>query len=144
MTDLTLEERIGRLESQNRSMERRLGGAVVGFMIIVMAVGFVLPEIRERLEKREPTIFVEGRHFIVLNKEGKTRAELTDWGQGGMLTLRDSHHNERVFLGLDKNGEPGLWMADENGKWRCGLSVSDKGPELKLVDENGKALFSAP
>ena len=37
-----------------------------------------------------------------------------------------------------------LTLNDDKGKPRIRLAVTKEGPEIKLLDENGKATFSKP
>jgi hypothetical protein len=154
MTDPTLEERVNRLERTVRRYEWMWG------ILVPVVLFFPL-----YLHLFYEPIFVEGEVVQIRDQQGKRSAVLTEYGRGGQLSLRDSQSDERMFLGysgdghpsvlmrngkqcvllgFSDDGEPGLWLADENGKWRSALRLSEKGPELKLVDEDGKDVFSAP
>lgn len=64
---------------------------------------------------------VSAEQFLLLDKGGKARAG----------------------LGLDANGEVGLVLTSKDGNRRLYLSPDDR-VALKLVDRNGKMIWSAP
>ena len=47
-------------------------------------------------------------------------------------------------MARDAGGPPRLFLADEAGKTRAGLSVDKDGPGLDLRDESGKPIWQAP
>jgi len=57
--------------------------------------------------------------------------------------LLDKNGKARAGLGLDEAGEVGLVLTNKDGSRRLYLSPDDRFA-LKLVDRNGKVIWSAP
>ena len=54
------------------------------------------------------------------------------------LMLYDQHRKIRAILAVDKDGQPGFVMGDENGRIRVQVDVQSNEPRLILRDENEK------
>jgi hypothetical protein len=154
-----IEERLEKLERQNRRMKLAGLGAVViagAFVLMGQASGpgsdwktvsggppevraksFVLVdangETRARLYMSAPA---KGPELDLLDAKGNPRVELAVTSNGPALQLNDASGNPRAELGAAPNG-PGLILYDANGKLRAELAAAPNGPGLILGDANG-------
>ena len=76
-----------------------------------------------------------GSHVLltVLPREG-TELSLTE-------NFANQNRDVRLFLAADRSG---LSIRDRQHRERVSLTLSDEGPKLRLLDENGQAIFQAP
>lgn len=56
------------------------------------------------------------------------------------FTVEDDKGNKRAELTLNEGSCPGLWLFDEKGNARAGLTVLGDQPDLSLRDADGRAL----
>ena len=127
VNDATLEERMERLERENRRLK-------VGMLAVVAVVaGLVCIAATEPVAK-----VVRAERFEVVDAEGRVRAGLGLPAPPAAANLPRAPYAVDALAVLD--GSPGLTLRDEKGKTRAGLMVSDDGsPSLMLLDETGKA-----
>jgi len=118
---MTTEERLERLERRNCWMLLGVVLLILGYFVIATQSGMF-------------TGIIHAKHFVVVDSQGQTRAELV--GEG--LSLSDRNGKERAVLCLVENG-PALALCDGNGEIRAAFGVDEKtGPKLTLSDKNGK------
>jgi len=89
-------------------------------------------------QKTEVAEVIRAKSFEVVDEDGQARAVLTLVNGEPGLWLTDQNEKRRAVLGLLKNGEPGLWLYDQNEKRRAQLRLLDGEPRLQLYDQNGK------
>jgi hypothetical protein len=147
-----IEERLEKLERQNRRMKLAGLGAVViagAFVLMGQASGpRTLPEVRAksfvlvdangetraRLYMSAPP---ERPELDLLDAKGNPRVVLDASGTSGGLDLLDAKGNERLTLYGPPIG-PGLVLTDANQKERVELAASSDGPTLALYDASEK------
>ena len=157
---MTTEERIDKLERENRWMKR-------GCLIALTAVSVVLllslgPRVTGRAFAQDaggPRI-VEASMFRLIDSRGRSRGGLIAEGDTGVsLDLFDERGHVRVSLSLeptnqtlsfwDKQGDKrlalsvvkdvaGIALNDERGKPRACLGLNEDGPKLQLIDGSQK------
>ena len=71
------------------------------------------------------------------------RAQKTNGVNAEEFLLLDTNGKARAGLGLDKNGEVGLVLTSRDGSRKLALSPDDRFA-VKLYDQNGRVLWSAP
>jgi hypothetical protein len=79
---------------------------------------------------------------FALEVQGRKTSAGLGFGESGsevVLGMSDQNDKCRVLLGLNKAGESGLWLGDQNGRIRTGLSSTEAGQGLVLRDQNGEA-----
>ena len=127
---MTVEERIENLEwglAKSKRQNRRL--VVAGAVLLAGATFFLAAWARP--------VDVRARSFILVDQDGRTRAQLVIEKEGPKLVLGDENGNIRAGLNANTEGT-GLFLFDENGKTRVMLGATSDGPGLFLDDENGK------
>jgi hypothetical protein len=126
-----IEERLEKLERQNRRMK------LAGLGAVVIAGAFVL--MGQASGPRTPPE-VRAKSFVLVDANGETRARLymSASGKGPELDLLDAKGNPRVVLGANSEG-PWLALYDANGKPRAWLIVTSDGPRLDLTSADGKS-----
>jgi len=128
MHELTLQERVGRLERQNWRLKVGMLAvlAVVGGLVFMAATNPVAKVVR-------------AERFELVDAKGKVRGLLTlVGGIGPKLLLFGNGDNARAMLWLTPNGNPELCLYDEDGRGGVGLMVGDDvNPRLTLRDKEG-------
>jgi hypothetical protein len=147
-----IEERLEKLERQNRRMK------LAGLGAMVIAGAFVL--MGQASGPRTPPE-VRAKSFVLVDANGETRARLymSASAKGPELDLLDAKGNPRVVLGasgtsggldlLDAKGNerltldgppigPALVLSDANGNTRAEMDAFSDSPELDLYDASGK------
>jgi hypothetical protein len=124
-----IEERLEKLERQNRRMK------LAGLGAMVIAGAFVL--MGQASGPRTPSE-VRAKSFVLVDANGETRARLymSASANGPELTLLDAKGNERLTLYGPPIG-PTLALSDANGEVRAGLAVTSDRPWLTLYDAKG-------
>jgi hypothetical protein len=113
---MTTEQRLERLERENRWM-RRIGAVCLALVAAVFLMG-------QEKAKELPDLEV-----------GSLKA----------LVLYDGNLKARATLGVALDGEAGLLLYDGNLKARAMLGTAHDGtPGLKLFDPKGKVIWKAP
>jgi hypothetical protein len=131
---MTTEQRLERLERENRWM-RRIGAVCLALVAAVFLMG---------QEKAKELPDLEVGSLKVKDKDGKVRVFLRPEGRGA-LVLYDGNLKARATLGVALDGEAGLLLYDGNLKARAMLGTAHDGtPGLKLFDPKGKVIWKAP
>ena len=80
--------------------------------------------------------------FVLVDDQGRERAQLGMGSDGPALELYDAQGKVRIGLSLIDD-EPGLALLDAQGKSRIRLLLTGAGPTLVLVDAQGKVIWRA-
>ena len=155
---MTIEQRLAKLERQNKWM-KRMGGLVLAAVACVVLMGQGKP-------KELPDLVAKS--LTIKDKDGKTRIKLETEPTVGAPSLRlyDGAGKERgtltvsalfsTLLFSNKAGEvrmalsvlaglPTLFLKDEKGQVRLALKLYANGtPSLEFVNANDKLIWKAP
>jgi hypothetical protein len=163
----SLEERLARLEQNNRSLEAtnrrqgRWGLAGVGLLGAVVLMGQAASDDKNGGAAKFKSI--EAGEITLVGEGGKGRVEIGVDKDGTGLDVRDAKGVVRLTIGLDKDGagldirdaagktrvsigegtadghkdSAGAWVFDAKGRRRVGLGVGEGGGGLIVLDENG-------
>ena len=127
----TLARRLDKVERENRWLKQ---AGVVALVVIgaVVLMGQATPSKVAKV--------IEAEKFVVRDKSGKVRAELSMSADGSpQLILRSSEGKSGAVLAVGTDGSPSLVLYDRNDKPRIGLSVSaDGSPDLVMFSRAGK------
>lgn len=160
----TVEERLAKLERQNRRLK------IVGAVALVLMGAMVLewaamPTVTDYSTSDFKFKTVTAQEVIVVDAKGKPQAGLTVEKDGATLMLLDEKGTPRATLGVDRAGAtlvlldekgmhravldvdrdgPRLGLFDAKGTPRAGLDVLKDKPGLVLVDEKGETIWHAP
>ena len=122
MNDLTMEQRVERLERHNRRLE-------VGMVVLAMVVGgmvaLVLSLVFLGATKWKPRMAPPTEAFGKVVRAQK-------------FEVVDSNGAMRGIFDVLPDGNPGLVLVDKNGKTRASFSVLPDGSGLGLFDKEGK------
>ncbi len=99
-----MEERLNRLERENRRL-KRAGGVVLGVIAVLLLMGHVVGE-----------KVVEAERFVLLDSSGQPRAVLAVAEGGSGLYLYDNTGKLRAGLVGGSADETALTLYDTNGK----------------------------
>jgi hypothetical protein len=133
MEVLSIEERLKRLEEENKRLRLLALGVVVlsgGSLLLAAATA-----VRARLP--QPVRIVEAERFVLRDASGKTRAVLGMDADGLGLRFYDASGKVRAVLGLIADW-PRLTLSDASGKPRAWLEGTPDGAALDLTDASGK------
>ncbi len=127
----TLARRLDRVERENRHM-KQAGVVALAVIAAVVLMGQATPSKVAKV--------IEAEKFVVRDKSGKVRAELSMSADGSpQLILRSSEGKSGAVLAVGTDGSPSLVLYDRNDKPRIGLSVSaDGSPDLVMFSRAGK------
>ncbi len=136
---MSVEERLERLERQNKWM-KRIGAVGVAFVAAVLLMG--------QGKASQPVKVVVAEKFVLTDSDGKTCGEWgTDRGLVRLL-LRDQEGHELVSLAANEEGTIAtLVLMDKGGKNRVELGGGIEGAGLSLNDWKGHVrvrLYAAP
>ncbi len=144
---MTVEQRLERLERQNRWMKR------IGMLVLAVAAAVLL----SGQAKGKAWQHLEVSSLTLMDKDGMAGASLSLFGTGTPhLLLHDKNGKKRVWLGVNRDGSPALDLYDKNVNKRATLGVTttvDKrtGAETKtaestltLFDAKGDVIWQAP
>jgi hypothetical protein len=167
---MTTEQRLERLERENRWM-RRTGAVAVAVAAAVFLIGQGRDKELPDLEVRSLTVkgkdgftrirlsTFDGWPFLGLyDKDSRLRAMLASTGTDGMsgLSLFDPDRKRRARLATAADGSPLLSLHDKTGRSRAALGVATTvekktGAETKtaentltMYDAKGKVIWQAP
>jgi len=134
---MTTEERLARLERENRWM--KLGGGVL--LLALVAVLFV----GAGQEKDKPKVLeeVRARKISVVDDAGKMRVGIAFQDESPVVGIWDRNDKLRISLTVTSDG-PFLILGDEKERARMTFLVDAKGPSIWLVDPKDRVLFKAP
>ncbi len=131
----TIEQRVVKLEKQNRRLKFGMAGLAVLFGYL--ALGDVLPEsviVQQTL--------MESKELKLLDNDGQPRLFLRMFSRVPVLQLLDQTGKPRMSLGLRFDDSPFIDLSDKSGRTRATLEMtSDDKPSLQLFDENGVSSF---
>jgi hypothetical protein len=131
---MTLEQRVEKLEKQNKWLKR------LGTLAIAVGAVVVLGGQAEGKEVRH----LLGKSLAISDDAGELRVKLGVQDGTSRLELNDRHGRSRVFLHADLQGQTTLFLKDGTMKERVGISVSDLGPAMMtLWAKDGQGLVSA-
>jgi hypothetical protein len=150
-----MKTRLDRLERQLRRW--RLGAAALA---AVVAVGATAPAVKDLSVKTLRIIDDAGRERIVLTAE-PSKPDMTFFDPSGksrltldiakdrrpMLLFADESGKEsnRLTLGLEDEGHPGLILYDGAGRKRVAFGIpKEGGPVIRVLDENEKLRMRFP
>jgi hypothetical protein len=120
---MTTEQRLERLERQNRWM-RRIGAVAVAVAAAVFLIG----------QGKEKPGVIEASKFVLVNADGAIRAVLESVNSNSgpaELTLFDNE-GKRVALTAGTQGASGIYLFGKKGV-RAGLAVGSDADEAELV-----------
>jgi len=123
----TIEQRLGKLERQNRRMK------LAGVGALVIAGAFLLMG-QARAPRTLPE--VRARDFILEDAQGRERANLTVASAGPGLVLYGEDGKLRVGLSVWSDG-PGLHLYNATGSEGIVMHMPSEGPEFYVYDANG-------
>ena len=141
------------LESKCRNLQRVLTGIVlVGVTAVLVAAA---PKAGKETVQTEKLEIVDGNGkvrvrlgpvdagfgVVLYDADGKSRATLTDAPGGAVMSVSKSGGSISLMTTKDSSG---ISIRDNDGKARTVLSVEEKGPQIMLMDSEGKTVFSAP
>jgi len=133
---MTLEERIGRLERQNRRLKAAFGllaAAVVGVLVLGQVAPSSAPTGPLLLPER-----VRAKRFEVINDAGKPVVTLMAWEHGGWIETRDNQGHRLfdmsatddghgLFSTYNKDGTGLLAIFDGRGRKVLGAGMGEDG-----------------
>ena len=128
---MSIEERVARLERQNRRLKQGLAA------VVLVVAGAVIMGATKQTGLGET---IEAQAFVVKDKSGKIRALLgVSKSSEPTLQFYDKDGKWRAILGVNKDAEPTLQFYDKDGKRRAALGVTkDDESTLRLLDKDGK------
>ncbi len=155
---MTIEQRVAKLEKQNRWM-KRVGELALAAVACVVLVGQGKAKELPDLEVRSLTVKSKGGKELAFlgadvgwtallrftSKDGRHQARLGTTLNGmPSLYLGDNAIRAQVSLGLTPKGSPGFAVRDKNGVNRLVLGVGRDGSVfLKLLDAKGNVVWRA-
>jgi hypothetical protein len=122
-----IEERLEKLERQNRRMK------LAGLGAVVIAGAFVLMGQARLVHPGTIT----ATKFVLVDAQGRQRATLDMYKGSPILGLFDANGKLRAELAAAPNG-PWLQLNDASGNMRAGMDAFSDSPELDLYDANEK------
>jgi len=131
---MTLEQRLEKLERENRWM-RRIG-------VVAAAVAAAVFLIGQGKDREPPDLVV--RSLRVQDEKGKVRASLRMTADGAILGFYDDDGKMRIMLGA-KGDRHSLKFIDTAGESRATFGTTAGFPALKLAEGSGttRVLLSA-
>ena len=132
---MTIEQRVEKLEKQNRWM-KRVGGLALAAVACVVLMGQGKP-------KELPDLDV--RSLAVRDAAGESWATLGQLKGKSFLSLFDKAGKSRLTLASMADGSPALNLSDNAGETRVLLALlADGSPVLKMYDAKGNVVWQAP
>jgi len=125
----TLIKRLEKLERQNQRLRRAACAA------LAVVTAFVM------IGQAPASRTVSGNRFVLLDAQGRTRAELGLKDGSPGLVLLDANEKVQAALVVSPSG-PGLGLFDASGHGRAALTLTAEGPILSLRDANDKPQVS--
>jgi hypothetical protein len=160
---MELQQQVESLERQLRKQGRFLRAT---FGLLIMTIGFLVTRwvlaTEGRLDIQGKRVYVhrgggslitstvrphgfEAHRFDDASEPYGSHVLLAVLPEGAQLSLTGNSGNQnrdlRLFLAADRSG---LSLRDRQQRERVSLTLSDEGPMLRLLDENGQAIFQAP
>ena len=145
---MTTEQRLERLERENRWM-RRIGA--VGVAVALGALAAALLVERGPAQTHQPSQLgeefpdLEVRSLTVKDEDGKARVCLATGGGVALMTLLHKDGKSGVALTATPLGAAAVNLIDKDGKPRATLgTLADGSPALRLLNAKGKVIWKAP
>ena len=140
---MTLEQRLEKLESENRWARKTVAVAVaaaVAVFVIGQAAVLLIGQARGMPD-------LEARSLKIKDEDGNVRIALgmRERDLGPYLDMKDKRGKDRIGLGLLDvrnivKGSPFLGLSDGRGTCRMLLQLTDGMPSLQLLDDDINAL----
>ncbi len=126
---MTIEQRVAKLERQNRWMKRGSGLALAAIACVVL--------IGQGKAKALPDLVV--RSLTVKSKSGKELAFLgADVGKTAVLRFTSKDGRNQAHFGMSSNGAPHLYLGDNANRAQVSLGLAPWGsPLFGVRDKNG-------
>ncbi len=126
-------DRLAQLERRVDRLRRTLSMLLL-LCGVSLLVGFARPRAKT----------VTAQTFMLRDKNGNARGKFYMSDQGPRLAITDARGKPRIILGLLKEREPHLSLADADGRVRARLSLEMGVPHLVLRDRERKdrAIFA--
>lgn len=131
---MTVEERLERLEQQNRRIKVAASVLVVALCAVALLAGPLLHNQASAQAASAPRV-VEANEFRLMDDNGKVRAKLCMDRDGPSLDFFNENRKTGASLSVGRVG-PLLALYDKSGDIRLGLEVGLDGPVLGLYDED--------
>jgi len=122
--------------------------------VLAVAAGFIGGLLAGRFSLDRPALASEeakeirAQAFQLVDDHGATHASLSIMEGGGPgLVFYDAEHRARVVFDMTGEGDPRVFLMDGDGRIRTvvGLGLgSDGRPFIRLRDQGGKVIWSAP
>jgi hypothetical protein len=133
---MTLEQRVEKLERQNRWM-KRVGAVAVAVVAAVALIGQAKDEELKDLRVRS---------LKVVDDKGTVGIELGSSPAGSVLFLADKDGKRRAVLSTVLDESPALTLFDKHGKGRAQLALRENGNPVVTLEnykEDGERTFKA-
>jgi hypothetical protein len=142
---MTLEERIERLERQNRRLRAAFGVFVVGAVCVLIA-GQAAPVTSRSASPAGPLLLperVRAKRFEVINDAGKPVVTLMSWEQGGWIETRDNSGRRLFDVSATDDGNGLLSTYNKEGNEAVSLGgVKGGSGLLAIFDGHGRKLLA--
>jgi hypothetical protein len=134
--EATLQERVGRIEKQNRYLKSCMVVLVLSFLALVVMGAKTGPgDGQFRLITAEGISIVDGA--------GKERILIGSAKEGTGIRILNKAGKRAVGLGVTGDeGGSGILVADKEGRPRIGLGMDEGVPSVALTNENGKKILA--
>ncbi|HOO17638.1 MAG TPA: hypothetical protein PK920_07570 [Phycisphaerae bacterium] len=140
--NLTLEERIGRLERQNRWLKAAFGVLAAG-AVAVLVLGQVAPSSAPTGPLLLPER-VRAKRFEVINDAGKPVVTLMAWEQGGWIETRDNEGRRLFDMSATDDGHGLFSTYNKEGNETVSFGgVKDGTGLLAIFDGRGRKVLGA-
>lgn len=121
----SIEERLGKVERQNRRL-KIAGGVALVLIWAVTLLSAAAPKPKT----------VDAERFVVVDNGGKQRAAFGVSENGASLKISNEKGKTVVLMEVSEDGTPVLAFKDENSTIRALLTLGEDDPILSLHDEN--------
>ncbi len=139
---MTIEQRIERLEKQNRRLKAAFGVSVIG-----VAGLFIMGQSAPTTSPSAPLFLperVRAKRFEVINDAGKPVVTLMSWDQGGWIETRDNQGHRLFDVSATDDGHGLLSTYNKEGNETVSLGGVKDGTGLQVVfDGRGAKLLAA-
>lgn len=134
--DLTVAERIERLERQNRRLTWLLVG-LFPLMALLGVMGFTSAEEQLQGMKNLQVRQLETERLVIRDANGFLRGWLGIAEDGTRLVFYDTNGRQRAGFGMTQRNEPAMAIFDMNQQPRIVMGIADGWPGLVIRDDSG-------